>query len=287
MDSKSTGKKSMADKWAETPIEVLIGLVDIFELQGQSNGDGHWKFLFNFVCWKISGGPIHRQRLWIESPVISEVEYDSMWERIEPFSVVRIRARLAEEPIKGKSKALLVEFLGKDESDAELLQESIEIQKPVVHQDSVFGELKYERQVNWYVGKSIWNGQLVSLYLTLENSTSIDAVLEAAHSLWQNQSEWVKRIEDFAVQELLPLKNRDWLECDEPPLTESDFKDLMKLASVSVASKGSFRFAFQDSDMFRGRSIFVDGNFSDGPTLAELGGTTSDEDQRPIAGVSR
>jgi hypothetical protein len=45
----------------------------------------------------------------------------------------------------------------------------------------------------------------------LDESGKLDAAMEVARALWKGQKEWARRIEDYAVQELLPLKNESWL----------------------------------------------------------------------------
>jgi hypothetical protein len=63
----------------------------------------------------------------------------------------------------------------------------------------------------------------------------VHEALKAARELWQNQRGWNRRIRDYAVQELLPLKNENWLAEDEAELTPDEFKDRMTLESITVS----------------------------------------------------
>jgi hypothetical protein len=202
----------------------------------------------------------------------SRQQYDSLWERVQSNTVVRIRARVVEDSAIGTPQAELLDFLGPDNSDSELKQAAVELEKPVMYQDYQFGQLTLDRRVNWYTAETEWNGTVVALKLTLDDSGTIDAALQAARALWKHQKEWTKRIEDYAVQELLPLKNESWLDEDEAELTADQFKARMAIESVTVASDGSFDFWHNDGDLFFGHSIQVSGNLSEGPTDADIPG---------------
>jgi hypothetical protein len=260
-------------KYAENelrPVEDVLGLVDW--KGGDEDDDGEQCTLaFTFRCWKIPPGPMKTRPLSI-SITTSRQQYDSLWERVQSNTVVRIRARVVADSAIGTPQAELLEFLGPDNSDLELKQVAIELEKPVIHQDYQFGQLKLDRRVNWYTVEAEWNGTIVALNLSLDDSGTVDATLQTARALWKNQKEWTKRIEDYAVQELLPLKNESWLDEDEAELTADQFKARMALESVTVASDGSFDFWHNDGNLFCGHSIQISGNLSEGPTDADIPG---------------
>ena len=74
------------------------------------------------------------------------------------------------------------------------------------------------------------------------------------------------------MQELLPLKNENWLDEDEAELSPDEFKDRMTLESITVYPSGSFDFWHNDGDLFWGHSIQISGNLSDGPKHADIPG---------------
>ena len=93
-----------------------------------------------------------------------------------------------------------------------------------------------------------------------------------AHSLWENEDDWNRRIRDFAVQKLLPLENDCWLDDDESELSPDQFKDRMTLEGISVDPDGSFDFWHNDGDLFWGHAIQISGSLVEGPTLANIPG---------------
>ena len=90
--------------------------------------------------------------------------------------------------------------------------------------------------------------------------------------LWANESSWQTRIQDYAVRELLPLKNDLWLDDDELDFTPELFKSKMTLQSISVYANGYFSFWHDDGDIFFGHSIQICGNLTDGLTSADIPG---------------
>jgi hypothetical protein len=74
--------------------------------------------------------------------------FDSLWERVHPYSVVGIRARVVEESVIGTPQAQLLEIIGPDDSDSEMNQAAVDLQEPVIHQDFQFGQFTLDRRVN-------------------------------------------------------------------------------------------------------------------------------------------
>jgi hypothetical protein len=112
----------------------------------------------------------------------------------------------------------------------------------------------------------------VSLNLAAKERGKVEEALKTAHSLWRSQDSWNRRIADYAVQELLPLKNDSWLGEGEAEVTAEQFKACMKLEAVTVNPDGSFEFWHNDGDLFWGHSIQISGSLSEGPTHADIPG---------------
>ncbi|MDG3007298.1 DUF2262 domain-containing protein [Paludisphaera mucosa] len=265
-------RRRVADaQLSERPVEDVLGLVDARGAVGWSSKDGRWTLSFDFDRWKIPPGPMKTRGLSIRFRT-SQEEFDTLQRRIEPDSVVRIRARVVEESAFGTAEAELVELLGPDRSDPELNQAAADLQTPVLLEDRRFGTLTLDRSLNWYTGGAKWNGEAVGLNLDAEGAGGIDGALAVARSLWEDQQRWTQRIEDYAVQELLPLKNENWLDEGEAELTARQFQSRMTLKSITVNSDGSFDFLHDDGDLFGGHSIQVGGDLSRGPTYADIPG---------------
>jgi hypothetical protein len=267
----ATRKRVLAAQLSGRPVEHVIGLIDANGKAGWPEEGDQWTLSMTFHCWKIPPGPMKTRPLSV-SFTASRREVDLLWERVHSYSVVGIRARVAEESVIGTPQAELLEFLGPEGSDSEMNQAAVDLQKPVIHQDPQFGQFTLNRRVDWYTAETEWNGVVVALNLTLDDSGTIDVAVQAARVLWKNQKQWAKRIEDYGVQELLPLKNESWLDEGEAELTADEFKARMVLESVTVEPDGSFDFWHNDGDLFWGHSIQISGNLSEGPTRADIPG---------------
>lgn len=123
---------------------------------------------------------------------------------------------------------------------------------------------------------ALWLGQKISLFLSVTRSSELEVALNVARTLWQDQEGWGQRVLDYAVQELLPKKNEDWLEEGEDKFTAEEFAACLALDAVSINPDGSFDFWYQDGQLFSGRYIQISGNLTEGPIDAE----TSDRGAR-------
>jgi len=266
-------RRAIAAQLSGRPVEEVLGLVGASGACGWPVEGGRWTLSFGFETWKIPPGPWKQNHLRVDYVGTPE-DFESLSSRIATYTVFRIRARVVEESVFGTSVAELVEFLGPDESDPELNQAAIDLQKPAVVTDRQFGELTLDRRVNWYTADTTWNGAAVALHLGVDPSGSLDGALATARSLWKDQARWAERIADYAVQRLLPVKNDSWLDEDEEEaeLTPQDFRSLMDLDSISVSPDGSFEFWHDDGDMFLGHSILIRGDLDSGPTQADIAG---------------
>ena len=183
--------------------------------------------------------------------------------------VIRVRAQGVSESPFGGPEALLEAFVGNEASDTELNNRAIQLQRRVTFSDSILGTFTFDRRLNWFAGRAVWNGHPVDLQLPTKES-QVQATLRAAHALWGSQGMWNKRVRDYAVQALLPLKNEHWLEENEAEVTAEQFKERMTLESLTVYPGGSFEFWHNDGDLFCGHSIQISGSISKGPTGADI-----------------
>jgi hypothetical protein len=112
----------------------------------------------------------------------------------------------------------------------------------------------------------------VTLSLSATQGKDLEKALKAARTLWLAQKGWTKRINDFAVKELLPLKNNNWLGDDEAKFSAKRFKARMTLEAITVLPNGDFDFWHDDGNLFWGHSIQISGSITKGPTHADIPG---------------
>lgn len=238
--------------------------------------DKIWKLGFEFETWRDEVGDLHSGTFRV-SQIVSREKLRDYMDRITGYTIISIRAAMRETDV-----AELLEVINFDvTTDDSLLQRVTELKKPVTHVDQRFGTLTLNRRVNWYEGTAIWAGKPITFTIDASIDTEIEAALRTATTLWDDEVQWNQRIQDYAVQELLPIKNEYWLneyddengnETEEAPLTENDFKSRMTLKSITISPDGSFDFWHHDGDMFFGHSVWVTGNLTDGPTRADIPG---------------
>jgi hypothetical protein len=196
----------------------------------------------------------------------------SYQKEIRAYSVIRIKARVVPNLPLDFSYAYLESFDGIVTDETELNNYAKELQKPVTFEDPVLGLFTLHRGLDWYEANVMWEGKSITLDINTKKTVIIPATLKTAHALWADQHHWDQRIHDYAVQELLPLKNGEWIDEDGIRLTAEKFKARMSLESITIYIDGSFAFWFDDGDLFFGHSIQISGSISEGPTQADIPG---------------
>src|SRR5262249_31661710 len=163
-------------------------------------------------------------------------------------------AKVEQNTSNQKAEALLIDLLGKETSDLEMLARAEDLQKPVTIEDAFFGKFTLDRRVNWYETTATWKSTNVKLRLSVEEGEDPRPLFTMPRYLWESQNIWDERVYNCAVEELLQLKNDSWLGEDEKEFTPEQFKSKMSLSSITLDSEGSIEFWFDDGDLFWGHS---------------------------------
>lgn len=220
---------------------------------------------FSFAAWRAVGEAIVERQLTILRPVpVGKNPFDDF----QDYSIHRLKLLLS----KDRTRAIFACAEKLDSPDAELLAFAEELQKPVIVSTGRFGEVTLNHHVHCFEGNVDWNGQPIEISFVVDDRSQLPEALKAAEALWDAQADWKRRVDEFAVHKLLPLKNDSWLEDDEPPLTPDQFKSRMKLQSISVHLDGSFEFWHHDGGLFWGHSIQIVGTLKNGLTEAGIPG---------------
>lgn len=237
----------------------------------RSQGEDLWTVTFTLYAWRRKGCSMKKQEITIRKRVV-DAEKDELRSCVKPYGIVELKTRISEENVSGTSQGLLIEIIDGNAQDEELEKYADELQKPVVFVDEFFGEFTLDRAVNWFEAEVDWRSKSIRLSLSMDNCANRDGLVDMAKSLWKSQNLWSRRITDFAITELLPLKNESWLETGKKELTPRDFARKMKLESITLYPDGSFEFWHNDGDLFWGHSILVSGDLEKGPTDADIPG---------------
>jgi hypothetical protein len=264
--------KQLLEQLAASPAVDVFGVVSLSGASGDKlRGDTLWTLRFTLEAWRIDTGNIQTRPLTIQRAVTDQ-ELKRYQDQIKPYTVIRVSARVVADSLLGSPQGLLEALARIDASDAELNDYAVQLQEPVIHKDPVLGTFTLDRRVNWFSGDVVWNGNPIPLQLSARDPAEVQEALKSAYSLWESQDAWNRRIRDYAAQELLPLKNRNWLGENEAELSADQFKDRMTLEAIAVAPGGSFDFWHNDGDLFGGHTIQISGNLTEGPTDADIPG---------------
>jgi len=264
-------EQQLIDQLSSSPVVEITGLVDVSGVGARRVGkESLWTMTLKFEAWRIGNGEMEKN-LTVRCKV-ADKEMKKLKRKIKADSIIRIQGRVLRENLYKSPQALMEEYVQSKVDDVEIKNYLVEICKPVIIEDDVLGTLKYTRESGEFTATNNWGNQKISLSLDIEDMDDLDAVKAAAHILYEDQETWNKRIVDYAVRELLPLKNECWLEGNEAELTEEQFKEKMELDSILVRKDGSFQFWHGDGNMFFDHSIQIEGNIIDGPQNADIPG---------------
>lgn len=234
---------------------------------GRENGyDVH---CFGFAGWRRPDESLVECDLTLLRPVPPSLggqnREENVFERFPPYSIARLSVLLS----KDQKRAVVERALTIGEPDQELLLLSQRLRQAVEISTEHFGVLVLNRKINWFEGKAEWNGKRIDI--NFETDEGIGDAIKTAECLWSDQAIWKHQVDEFAVKELLPLKNESWLGEGESELTVNDFMGRMDLVSITVGGEGRFEF-WHVGDLFGGHAIEISGNLEAGITDADTPG---------------
>jgi hypothetical protein len=270
---KRAEHKQVGARFRDVPVVTVTGIVSASGPGGCWNqGSKFWTFKFEFDAWRVRNGNVQTRKMAVERKA-TERGIEQLMRRIQPATVLRIRARVRDTRAMKKPLAHLERIEGPEKSDAELNRRLNALNVPVTFHDKELGKFKYDRRLGEYEAKINFFGTRVSLTLSAnEPDTDVASQLKVARTLWRACATWKKRIADYAVEALLPLAN-EWQESlSRKELTAKEFLKKIKLTAIHVNPDGKFSFWYNDGDVFCGHVVAVRGNLTNGPTDASIEG---------------
>ena len=227
--------------------------------------EGTWLLEVELEPWKTPSGPLQKTPLRIHKRV-PKGELRPLMDRLGTHTLVELLVRGAGD------RAELLQVLNSSVTDPELVREAERLQQPVTITLPDLGELTLDRRVGWFERDVLWCGRTVRLALDTDDQRDPSGSAATATVLLGDDENWDRRIREFAVAQLLELKNESWLDEGEPRVSAEQFLDRMRLESITTSIDGSFAFWHDDGDLFWGHAIEVSGNLRDGPTRADIPG---------------
>lgn len=272
IDALRDRQARLFEELSRAPVVDITGVVGASGSAGSKlGGDTLWTFSFTFDTWRVGTGSIETRPLTVRRRV-DEQALAHHRNQVLADAIIRVRARLAMENVLDSPQALLEALAGGVTDDDELNRALARSQQPITLIDAQFGMFTFDRRADWFEAKTRWGRAPVALTVVAKESIEAERAITIARELWREQRAWHERIERYAVEKLLPLKNGNWLGEEEEPFSAKAFVSQMTLESISVHPDGSFEFWHDDGDLFWGHSIVVRGNLADGPTDADIPG---------------
>lgn len=251
----------------ESP-SMIIGLVDAGGAGGGSvGGSGQWNLIFHLAGWRHPGSAVQVGKRRCETPV-READLRPLMDRVTAYTIVE--AEIDDSSTATATKLRRIVRIGARDPDLEQL--AARLQEPILLHAPILGRLEYSRRFGEFEGRAEWCGRVVAISLRCAHPDDPTAVLQAAAQLFVEQAEWDRRVREYAVEKLLPLKNDSWLEEDEAELSAGAFLSKMTLDTIAVEESGDFSFWHNDGDLFWGHAIQISGSLSEGLTDADIPG---------------
>lgn len=270
-DDARQKRKQLLAIFETLPTTTVHGVVGA---NGPSGGkvppELHWSLNMNLIAWRIPGSPIHNTQLLV-SKIVSDEELHTLQSSITSESIVAFRGKLCENSPFGDTRAQLFDLLDRP-SDNELELILSQFRQPVEIVDPVVGRMALNKSVNWFEGKITWLGKQIDIAVSVDDKGTPTDSLQTAKTLLGAMEQWANRVNDYAVGELLKLKNDNWLSEEESPISREEFINRMQLNSITAYPDGDFDFWHHDGDLFWGHAIQVSGSLSEGLTHADIAG---------------
>lgn len=121
----------------------------------------------------------------------------------------------------------------------------------------ILGELRYDTKFDWYESQVVFYETQLSISLSIEDNDKVESILTRASSVVQHLKRYAKDAEEYAVKNLLELKNETWLDEDETFLTSEEFKNRMMLEGLVFSPDGEVEFYYNDGNLFFGHCILI------------------------------
>ncbi len=214
-----------------------------------------WTASIALTAWRLcdTTAPVHEEvrRLSMEA---DQERLKWMQRMIKKDSVVRLRVR----EIAGGFE--LEDVLESFCTDAEMQEVFAKQQEPVYYEDPVLGVFRLNKAAAAYEKLFGRNGMEVRLIFAEDEDSRMKLALETLQILTSNLDFWAESAGNYAVTQLLELKNESWLSQGEPEMTADLFLASIWLNDIQAMPGGRFRFWYHDGGMFGGHAVYVDGN---------------------------
>ncbi|MEH2176592.1 DUF2262 domain-containing protein [Nostoc sp.] len=118
------------------------------------------------------------------------------------------------------------------------------------------GYLRYNSELDWYESQVVFFETQLTINISTDDNDKVKSALDRASSVVQKVKHYDKMAQEYAVQQLLKLKNETWLDEGET-LTSEEFKTRMTLEGLIFFPDGEAEFYYNDGNLFFGHCILI------------------------------
>lgn len=217
------------------------------------------------VAWRVAAEPVVERELTLMRPIAPETE---VWSEFPPFGLFQFRLLMSAD----RTRAILLEWSRLESGAEDLARLADEMRSPVTIETQDFGRLVYSRSVGEFEGIGDWGDSSIRIGVAGQGRKEAEEGVRVAVVVWNRLEDWGRTAEELAIQQLLPVKNSDWLADDESPTTPAAFRAAMRLESIHVSADGTFALRYDVGDLFSDHAIEVRGHIHSGPNATTVRG---------------
>lgn len=246
----------------------IYGVVD--ELGGGGDASAPYHRNVQFKTWRIVGGEISSTPLYVREPCNkSDIR---PWNRtIKSGNMLHMEIRFTKQFVEEQLRGKVIRYFGKTRKDKELLAAAVD-KRPASLKVKEFPDFHLDRDSDGYATTIAIGKRKVRLLIESDRKRTIENVCRKIHQQGLFKRDYLDRLLAALVKDMLPLKNENWLDEGDKPVTAVRFRKSLSLSEILVTSNGSYECIFDDGEQFWGHDLVVRGNLKSGPKHADLYG---------------
>ena len=247
----------------------VYGVVDDY---GGGGGDvcAPYHRTVQFKKWRVVGGEISSTPLYVKEPC-KESDVQRWVRTIKPGNMLHMEIRFTKQYVEEQLRGKVIRYFGKTRKDKELLAAAGDKRPASIKVEGV-PAFQLDRDSDGYATTVVVGKGKVRLLIESDRKRTIESCCEKIRQQNLIKGEYQNRLLAVLERALLPLKNEDWLDDGDKPVTAAKFRRSLKLSEVDVTSNGSYECIFDEGDQFFGHDLVVRGNLKAGPKHADLHG---------------
>ncbi|MEH2371002.1 DUF2262 domain-containing protein [Nostoc sp.] len=118
------------------------------------------------------------------------------------------------------------------------------------------GYLRYNSELDWYESQVIFYETQLSISISTDDNDKVESALDRASSVVQEVKHYDKTAKEYAIEQLLKLKNETWLDEGET-LSSEEFKNRITLEGLLFFPDGEVELYYNDGNLFFGHCIII------------------------------